>query len=478
MSKTTEPGEFRPIVPLIIGAAMLIQTLNSNIIANALPPMAKAFGVSATDLSILITCYLLAMAACLPISSWFSERFGSRAVFRGAIIAYMIASLLCGLAQSLDHLIAARIFAGASAAMMTPVGRTVLLHSTPRNRIIEAMSYVTIPSLLGPVLGPPLGGFIVTYWSWPWIFFINVPVALVAALLVTIYIPRDTEVNKRAPDLVGAILAGGGLALLVFGLQSLALHTIGLSIALAATVGGIVFTAGYVHHARRHPTPILDFSLFRTRSFAAGIVGGLFPRLMIGSMPFLLALQFQVGFGLSAFSSGLLTFTSAVAAILMKASSTPIIQRFGFRRVLIVNAVFVAVTFAVLIFVADTTPYALIIAILFLGGFARSLQFTAINSVSYIDLEKRSINAGSTWIAMSQPLMQSMGISIAAGLVQLLAMDNAGQPTTASIAPVFAAMGLISLFSIFLFVTLPKDAGKPSSDRASPGTVPQDEEMP
>lgn len=427
---------------------MLLQTLNSTIVANALPAIGDSMQIDVADLNVLITCYLLASAAFLPISSWLADRFGSRSVFTAAIIAYMVSSILCGLAQNLSQLIGARILGGVAAALMTPVGRIILLRCIPRSQVVRAMSYVTMPSMLGPMLGPPLGGFIVSYWSWRWVFFINIPIAILAAILVSMYIPRDPPQRSAKLDIMGSTLAGAGLAVTVFGLQSLAISNISAGIAFTAALAGTLALAAFSFHARRHPEPALDFSILANRNYLAGTIGGIFPRLLIGAMPFLLALQFQVGFGMSAFSSGLLTFTSAIAAILMKTTSTPIIHRFGFRSVLIVNGFLVAATFAAVSLVTEATPYALIIAILFTGGFFRSLQFTALNAVIYVDLPSADINKGATLVAMTQPLAQSLGISLAAAVVQSASAGSESGTSATSIAIAFSVMAILSLISL------------------------------
>lgn len=455
-----QSGKFSPVIPFIIGGAMLIQTLNSTVIVNALPAMSQALGRSAADLNVLITIYLLAMAAFLPLGGWLADRFGSRTIFRNGIILYLVSSILCGVSQNLEQLFAARILAGIASAMLTPVGRVVLLRNMPKRHLVQAISYVTIPSMLGPVLGPPLGGFIVTYWSWEWIFFMNVPIGILAAILVTIFIPKDGPQAETKLDLRGAVFSGCGFAVLIFGMQNLPQNLISTQAALGWTFLGSMLLAFYWVHYRRYPNPILDFSLFSYRSFAAGVIGGQSARLLIGAMPFLLALLFQVGFGLTAFASGLLTFISAAAAILMKITATPVIHRFGFRNVLIVNTFLVALSFGAFAFVTGSTPYVAIIGILFVGGFCRSLQFTALNAVTYVDLDSAKLSKGSTLLAMSQPLSQSLGISIAAALVQALAWKNGTEIDADAITPVFAIMGTVSILSLFLFVPLPAESGR------------------
>lgn len=448
------------LVPMIVGVAMLIHTLDATVIANALPSMARAMRENPVALDLAITSYLVSTAVFLPISAWIADRFGARAVLRVAILAFGASSMLCGLAHNLPELVGARILQGMAGAMMVPVGRLVILRSVPKSQLVQAMAYFTMPALLGPVLGPPLGGFIVTYWSWSWIFFINVPMALLGALLVTVFVPEiHAEVRERL-DVRGFILTACGLAGLVYGFNNLG-HDALPPLAIAAMlIGGAICIALYVPHARRTPHAILDLSLLRIPSFAATILGGMFPRFSIGAVPFLMALLLQLGFGFSAFVAGLLTLAGAIGALTMKAAAPPIIRRFGFRSVLIVNSFLVAALSACNGLLRPGVPIWLIVALLLTGGFFRSLQFTALNTFGYADVTAQQMSRASSMSTMFQQLAQSIGVALAALVINAtLAWNHDHALGAADLAPAFFVIGALSLGGLILFVPLHPQAG-------------------
>ena len=455
-----EPEPFSSLVPAIIGAALMMQTLNATVLANALPTMARSLHEDPVHLNTAITAYLLAAAVFLPVSGWAADRFGAKKVFLFAIIGYASACAGCGLARTLPELLMARFCAGAAGAMMGPVGRLVLLRSTAKHNLVRAMSVLTMPALLGPVLGPPIGGFIVTYGSWRWIFFLNLPVALLGVVLVTRFIPNVREEGVRPLDWTGLLLTGVGMAGVVYGFENLGRSALPPWAVAAMMIGGAGCLAAYVWHARRTEHAILDLSLLKIPTFTASVVGGAFMRMGMGATPFLLALLLQVAFGLSALQAGMMTFASAAAALVMKTCAPPILGRFGFKRTLSVNAVIVAGTFMAYGLFNPATPHWLIYGVLLTGGFFRSLQFTALNGVAYADIDPAQMSRASTMSTMGQQLSQSMGIGLAATLLRLMmANAHARSLSAATIAPAFVAIGLVALTSALFFVTLPANAG-------------------
>ena len=455
-----------PLLPMIIGAALFMQTLDSTVISTALPTMARSLHEDPVTLNIAITAYLLSAAVFLPISAWVADRFGAKNVFRAAIIGFALSSLLCGLSHNLAELVGARMLQGVAGAMMLPVGRLVLLRSVPKSDLVRAMSYLTMPALLGPILGPPIGGFIVTFSSWRWIFFINIPIGVLGVVLATLYIPDVREAVKEKLDVRGFILTACGLAGLVYGFDNLGHDVLPVAVVAAMLVGGAICAVLYVGHAKRTPHAILDLSLLNIQTFAASTVGGLFSRLVIGASPFLLALLLQLGFGLSAFQAGLLTFTGAVGALLMKTTARPIIRRFGFRSVLIANALAVAAISASYALFRQTTPHWVLIATLLTGGFFRSLQFTALNAMGYADVPPRLMSRASSLASMFQQLAQSLGVGLAAILIHYtLAWRHSPVLTAADITPAFAVIAGLSLVALFFFIPLPADAGAEVSGR-------------
>jgi len=454
------------LVPMIVGAAMLIHTLDATVIANALPSMARAMRLNPVTLDLAITSYLVSTAVFLPISAWVADRLGAKAVLRMAILAFGASSLLCGFAQTLAELVGARILQGMAGAMMVPVGRLVILRSVPKSQLVQAMAYFTMPALLGPVLGPPVGGFIVTYWTWPWIFFINVPMALLGVLLVTLFVPDIHADVKERLDLRGFILTGCGLAGLVYGFSNLGHDTLPPEVVAAMLIGGALCMLLYVPHARRTPHAIMDLSLLRLPSFAATIFGGLFSRFSIGAIPFLMALLLQLGFGYSAFIAGLLTLAGAIGALTMKAVAPPILRRFGFRTVLVVNSLLVAALSACNGFLRPGMPVWLIVALLLSGGFFRSLQFTALNTFGYADVSSRQLSQASSMSTMFQQLAQSIGVALAAIVIQYTLSWNQDHALgAADLMPAFLVIGTLSLGGLFFFVPLDPRAGAEISGR-------------
>ena len=455
------------IVPAIIGSANFMQTLNANSINNALPAMAQAFHVEALRLNVAITAYMLAAAVFLPVSGWLADRFGARRIFLIAMVMFAITSAACGLVNSLPELIAFRMLQGCAGAMMAPVGRLVLLRTTPKNELVNAMSVLTMPALLGPVLGPLLGGAIITFISWRWIFFLNLPIAIAGVWLVRAYVPDVKEQDVPPIDWNGIILTGVSLAALIFGFENLGRAELPPVAVAGLFAGGIAALGLYYLHAKRVPHPVVDLEVFRIPTFQASVVGGAFFRLMPGAMPFLLAMLLQVGFGMSAFSAGLMTFVAGVGSLVMRATAARILRRYGFRTVLLVNGVISAATFAVYALFRPDTPHWMIMVALGVGGFFRSLQFTSLNGMAYADLEQSQMSRGTTTSAIGQQFMQSVSIGMAAMILHLL-MTSRGHAHLHwdDVAPVFAFLGLGTLISLYWFVRLPKDAGDEMNNRA------------
>jgi EmrB/QacA subfamily drug resistance transporter len=455
------------LVPAIIGSAFLMQTLNATSISNALPAMARALHVEPLRLNLAITMYLLASAVFLPISGWMADRFGAKRILMIAMVLYAAASAACGFANSLTELVVFRLAQGCAGAMMGPVGRLVLLRTTPKNELVGAMSVVTMPALLGPVVGPVLGGAIVTFVSWRWIFFLNLPIALVGVLLVRAFVPNVKEQDVSPIDWPGILLTGVGLAGLILGFENLGRNVLP-PLAVAGLFGGGFACLGvYWAHARNNPHAVLDLSIFRIPTFRASVLGGAFFRLVPGATPFLLAMLLQVGFGMTAFAAGLMTFISAVGALVMKTTAPPILRRFGFRTVLIVNGLICAATYMVYALFRIDTPHWVIMVTLAVGGFFRSLQFTSLNGMAYADLEQGQMSRGTTTASMAQQFMQSVSIGLAATLLHFLMVQRGETHLTgATVAPAFAIIGAFALVSMYWFVRLPADAGDEMNNRS------------
>ena len=459
------------LVPLIVACALFMENLDSTVIATSLPAIAADIGTNPLALKLAVTSYLLSLAVFIPASGWTADRFGARTVFRAAIAVFMLGSIGCAIASSLEGFVVARIVQGIGGAMMTPVGRLVLVRTIEKRELVSAMAWVTIPALIGPVVGPPLGGFITTYASWHWIFLINIPIGLIGIILVTLYIDPVPAEHQEPFDGVGMLLAGLGVAGLAFGLSVAGLDILPWQIVVTLVVVGAVAMTAYVFHSWKVPAPILDFSLLRIPTFRASLVGGYLFRLGIGALPFLLPLMLQTGFGMTPFQSGLVTFAGAVGAIGMKTVASRTIERYGFKRVMIVNAVISAIFIAACAIFRPGMPVAVLTTILLIGGFFRALEFTAVNTIAYADIDARRMSRATALASVGQQLSISTGVAVGALLVDMsLTWRGATELTPADFTPAFLVVAAISASSALLFWRLPADAGAEMSGRVTEKT--------
>jgi EmrB/QacA subfamily drug resistance transporter len=449
---------------LIVASALFMQNLDSTVVTTALPSMARAFDVSPVTMNIVITSYLVSLAAFIPASGWVADRYGARTVFRGAIIVFTAASILCGISHSLVMLVAARILQGMGGAMMVPVGRLLLLRRVGKADLVAAMSWLTMPALLGPVIGPPVGGFLVTTLSWHWIFDINIPIGIVGVILVTLFIREDERIEATHFDIVGQILAGIGMAGLIMGLSSFGRGALPPSAAVALTVVGALAAAGYVIHARRSEYPLLDVTLLRIPTFATSVVAGSLFRIGIGAMPFLLPLMLQLGFGLSPLRSGLITFVSAAGAITVKPIATPLLRRFGFRTVLSVNAALSTAVVALTAAFRPSWPILAIYGVLLVGGVFRSLQFTAYNTIAYADIPPPRMSRATSLYSTLQQLSLTLGVTLgAAALAVFGALTGRSHPGLPAFSAAFLIVAAVMLPAAWLARRLPRAAGEEMS---------------
>lgn len=456
---------------LIVASAMFMEQVDGTVLSTALPAMARSFGSDPVRMNVALTAYLLSLAVFIPASGRIADRFGSRTVFRAAIAVFTAGSVLCGQAGSLPVLVASRVLQGIGGAMMVPVGRLVLLRTTPKADLISAMAWLLVPATLGPVVGPPLGGLLVTYLSWRWIFGINVPIGLLGIVLATLFIDDVREANPGPLDVVGMALSGVALACLMFGLE-LAGHGVGSGgLAAALGLGGAGAGALYWRHARRQRSPVLDFRLMRVPTFGVSVLSGSLFRIAIGAIPFLLPLMLQLGFGLSAAASGSITFVSSAGSLLMRACAKPLLRRFGFRRVLAGNGVISMALLACCAAFRPSCPVAAIYAVLLVGGFFQSLQFTAYNTVAYADLAPGRMSAATSFYSTFQQLSLSLGITVSAAvLAASAALSGRAAPSLGDFSAAFLVIAGIGLLAAPAGLRLRPDAGEElSGHRARPG---------
>jgi EmrB/QacA subfamily drug resistance transporter len=450
------------MVPLIVACALFMQNLDTSIINTALPSIADSFHDSPVRLSLAVTSYMLSLAVFIPISGWIADRFGAATVFRAAIVVFTVASMACGLCNNIVELTSARVLQGVGGAMMVPVGRLVLLRSIDRRDLVRAISYLTTPAILGPILGPPIGGLITTYFSWRWVFLLNVPIGILGIVLVTMLI-EDSKPDTIPPlDWRGFVFTGISLTCLMYGAELIAHPSVGPEIIVLLLAVGAALGALSIRHARRHAAPLIDLSLMKIETFRANMTGGSIFRLTAGAMPFLTPMLLQVGFGYSAFDSGLVTFAGGLGSFFNKMSTGPILRRFGYRNTFMVNAAIAAVFIALCAFFTASTPITLMFAILGIGGYFRSLQFTALNSLAFADVPSDKMSAATGLSSMIQQLTNGMGIAFAAIAVHLAHVWRYGadmplQPADFHAGFLFVAA--LSLISIFYFGKLAPTAG-------------------
>ncbi len=467
------------LIPLIVATALFMENTDSTVISTSLPEIARDLGEAGRTLAriptlspseydaliskdifalkLALTAYLISLAIFIPISGWTADKFGARTVFRSAMMVFLIGSVCCSLATNQEMLVLFRFLQGVGGAMMVPVGRLVLLRNVPKNELVQALAWLTMPALVGPVIGPMLGGFITTHFGWRWIFVINIPIGIVGIILATLFIENVREENVPPLDIKGFLLSGIGLTLLMFGLATSGQHLIPTDASIASIVIGLFICVGYVVYALRITDPVIDLSLFRIPSFAISIVAGTLFRIGTGAIPFLLPLMLQRGFGYTPFQSGTITFISAAGALFMKTLASRILRRYGFRQVLTINAVIGGGFLAINGLFSMATPIWLIMTILFIGGCFRSLQFTAINAISYADISKRRMSSATSLASVMQQLSASIGISLGAFVLETY---NGGILTQESdFFPAFATVALVTASSALLFMYLSNDAG-------------------
>ena len=448
--------ETRKTVPLIVASALIMQQIDSTAIATALPSIAEALGEPAVMLHSTITVYLLSAGVFLPISGWLADRFGARVVFCSAIGLFTFASLLCAASNSLAMLIAARALQGFGGALMLPTARLILVRSVPREELISAMVLMSMPAVVGPAIGPLFGGFITGISSWRWIFWINLPVGIIAIILTLTLIEKIPVVERSAFDFRGFILSGIGIGAIIFGLDSFAREMDPK--ALMLTIAGFAVLCVYILHARRSPSPILDLKLFRHPTFRASLSGGSLFRITIGAMPFMLPLLMQEIFHYTPLQSGAITFVSTIGAFGMRTITKRILRGFGFRTVLFWNALIANLLVALCALFAPGIAPAVMVFIILLGGFFRALQFTALNTLGFAEVSDAEMSHATTLSQMGQRISQSIGVAVAALLLQFFSGGSTAL-TYHAFAMTFIIIAVFSAFSCLTFVRLPQNAG-------------------
>ncbi len=452
---------------LTVAAAQFMEQMDGSIIATSLPSIARDLATDAVALKLAFTTYLLAMTVVLPASGWISDRFSARNVFAAAIVVFTLGSVACGFASNLYELVVARALQGAGGALMVPVGRIVLLRSVDKSQLVDAMALLAMPALIGPFIGPTLGGFITDTFGWRWIFFMHLPFGILAFALALVLMPDHREASSVRFDLKGYLLSSLGLSLTVFGITVLGRGF--LSAAWIATLIGIGISClfAYAAHARVHSDPILDPKLLRIQTFRLSVYGGNLFRIIVGAAPFLLPLMLQLGFGMSATKSGLITGVAALGAIAMKFCAASLLKQFGYRPLLIGNGIASVLTMMAMAFLQADTYLPLMIGLIFFSAFLRSLQFTALNSMAYADIDRADMGKATAFYTVAQQLALTLGVAVAAFALDGSMWWRGGielVPSDFSAAYVF--VGMVSITSILFYLKLSPEAGAKVSGKS------------
>jgi len=452
----------RIALTLLVAGTFFMENLDATVITTALPAMAHDFGVAPEHLSIGVSAYLVALTVFIPASGWAAERFGERRIFAGAIIVFTVASLLCALAGSLWSFTAARTLQGLGGAMMVPVGRLVVLRDTPKAGIVRAIAILTWPALTAPVLGPLLGGWISTHWSWHWIFLLNLPLGLLA-LGLALKLVRNGEPSRKPFDLRGFVLSGLGFALFMGGIEIASRRDLPMWLWPSVLATGVALLWACARYVQRTPDALFNLGPLQVQTFRVTAVGGSLFRTAIFSAPFLLPLMFQVGFGYSAIESGALLLWLFAGNVVMKPATTAIMHRFGFRKVLVGNGLLVVCGFACCALLGADTPRPLVIALLFFIGMSRSMQFTAFNTIGFADVAPAQMRDATMLFSVLQQMNAGMGIAIGAlalSAAQVLLGDAAGLADANDFRLALAMMAGLALLAIIDVARLPADAGQ------------------
>lgn len=450
-------------VSLIVAIAFFMQGLDTTAVNTAVPAMARSFGTDVVHLSAGVTSYLIALAIFIPVSGWIADRYGTRKVFCTSIILFVLASALCGTAQNLNQFVAFRIFQGMAGAMMTPVGRLAVLKTTPKENLVTAMAYITWPALVAPILGPLVGGYLTTYWSWHWIFYLNIPISIVCVLLAWYHIPNeiaDGQPKKRF-DAVGFVLSGLALAGFMYGVELLSRKEVPYYVSAIIILVGLGLLFFNVRYSRHISNPLIDYSIIKIPTYKITIFTGSLSRMVIGVAPYLVPLMFQEGFGLNPFQSGMLFLATMAGNLTMKPATIWIMRHYNFRTVLVANGFLVAFFTFLTSLLLPTTPVVLIVVVMFLSGMFRSMQFSAITTLAFAEIPQERMTSANTLYSTVQQMSTGMGIAMGAVFLRFANMINGSTEhyTVPDFRLAFIFVAILGIISLYGFTKLTPDAG-------------------
>ncbi len=452
-----------PHKPLLwlVSLAIFMQMLDSTIVNTALPAMARSLGESPLQMQSVVFSYALAVASFIPASGWVADRFGTRRTFLAAIVLFTLGSLACALSPTLRWLVAARVLQGIGGAMLLPVGRLAVMRSVPRAQFLSAMSFIAIPALVGPLLGPTLGGWLVQVASWHWIFLINLPIGLVGLLAALRIMPDHYGQERQHFDLAGYLMLAFGMVALSLALDGASGFGAAHALVLLLAVVGIAALAGYWLHAAGRRDALFPLTLFQIASFRIGILGNLFSRIGSGAMPLLIPLLLQVGMGMSPMAAGMMMIPVALSGMAAKRAAVTLVERFGYRRILMTNTVCVGLVMASFMFITVQQPLWLRLLQLALFGAVNSMQFTVMNTVTLRDLDTAQASSGNSLLSMVMMLATGFGAATAGSLLSTFGQHLAGHGATAALHATFVCVGAITLSSTLVFWQLPENRPHP-----------------
>ena len=457
LSSPNPAPQLRVVIPLVVGCAFFMEGLDSTMIAVSIPAMAKSLGESPLRLNLVIASYLLSLAVFIPVSGWIADRLGTRIVFCAAVLIFAAGSALCGLSTSLPMLVGFRVIQGFGGAMMTPVGRLILLRSFPRTRLVSAMNWMTIPAMIGPMVGPIVGGVLTHYASWRWVFYLNIPMGILGAVLGFLMFENFRAPAPQRFDIGGFFIAAAGLFLFEFAIENLGRPMI------APWVGELFFPISaavlyiYVRHARKTAAPVLDLNLLKIKTFRIGTVTGGVCRMGLDATPFMLPLLFQVGFGFSAMQAGSLTFSSTLGAMLVRAGSRSLLRWLGFRRALIWGALGAAAVTAIFALLNADTPTWIVVVCVLASGCVRSIQYLALNTISFADVPSPLLSRSTSVSGVFQQLARGFGVALGAALLAIVAGGD--RVSVGNFRIVFLLIAVVPLISALGFLRLDEDDG-------------------
>jgi len=447
------------VVPLIVATSFFMENLDGTIIATALPQIADSLGVNAVDMSAGMTAYLVTIAIFIPVSGWVADRFGSQLVFGGAIAVFTLASILCGFCFSYEQFVLARVLQGLGGALMVPVGRLVVLRITPKHELLKTVAFITWPGLVAPIIGPPLGGFITTYFSWRWIFFLNVPLGLVGIYCVRKFIENQTSDIKKPLDLIGFLLIGGCLATVLIGLEAIGkeqINVVSLSYCAVSLVLGVLS----YYHCMRCEHPLLDFTILKIQTFSTTFFYGSVNRALVGVTPFMAPLMFQLAFGYSSFTSGLLFLGAALGNLGLKPMTSSILKRFGFKNVLIYNGLICAASATACATLSAETGVWVISVVMLIYGLSRSMQFTCFQVLAFVDVPEDKMSAANTLFSTVSQLCFGVGIALGAVVLRTsMFFDNHERAAASDFTNAFLALGVMIFVFLLGYLKLDSNAG-------------------